>query len=194
MLFQEFDRLLFLASGGRTVYFGDLGQNSRTLLDYFESEGARKCDDHENPAEYMLEVVATNPTGHDWHQVWKDSSLKRAVDEELARKHVIGGQTNTVESDKGSSGEFATPFGNQLRLVTARVFQQYWRSPTYIWSKATLATLSSLWVPFLYSYSSRFGLTFLDLLVSPSSRVLRLSRGFRISFSRFFQCKPYSHH
>lgn len=41
MLFQQFDRLLFLAKGGRTVYFGDIGQESRTLLDYFEANGAQ---------------------------------------------------------------------------------------------------------------------------------------------------------
>ena len=49
MLFQQFDRLLFLAKGGRTVYFGDVGQGSRVLLDYFEAGGARKCGAAENP-------------------------------------------------------------------------------------------------------------------------------------------------
>jgi ATP-binding cassette subfamily G (WHITE) protein 2 (PDR) len=53
ILFQEFDRLLFLANGGRTVYFGDIGENSHTLLDYFELNGAEKCGDDDNPAEYM---------------------------------------------------------------------------------------------------------------------------------------------
>lgn len=48
LLFQEFDRLLFLAKGGRTVYFGDIGDQSRTLLDYFESNGARVCGASEN--------------------------------------------------------------------------------------------------------------------------------------------------
>lgn len=51
ILFQEFDRLLFLAKGGKTVYFGEIGDDSRTLLDYFESNGARRCEDEENPAE-----------------------------------------------------------------------------------------------------------------------------------------------
>lgn len=48
MLFQQFDRLLFLAKGGRTVYFGDIGKDSHTLLNYFESNGARKCGSSEN--------------------------------------------------------------------------------------------------------------------------------------------------
>lgn len=52
ILFQEFDRLLFLAKGGKTVYFGDIGKNSETLLNYFESHGADKCGENDNPAEY----------------------------------------------------------------------------------------------------------------------------------------------
>ena len=51
ILFQEFDRLLFLAKGGKTVYFGDIGKNSSTLLDYFESNGAERCGENDNPAE-----------------------------------------------------------------------------------------------------------------------------------------------
>lgn len=54
VLFQQFDRLLFLAPGGRTVYFGEIGPNSETMLGYFEAHGARKCDPKENPAEYAI--------------------------------------------------------------------------------------------------------------------------------------------
>jgi ATP-binding cassette, subfamily G (WHITE), member 2, PDR len=56
ILFQEFDRLLFLAAGGKTVYFGEIGENSKTLTGYFEQNGSRKFGPHENPAEVMLEV------------------------------------------------------------------------------------------------------------------------------------------
>lgn len=52
VLFQQFDRLLLLAPGGRTVYFGETGNNCETMLGYFEANGARKCDPKENPAEY----------------------------------------------------------------------------------------------------------------------------------------------
>jgi ATP-binding cassette subfamily G (WHITE) protein 2 (PDR) len=50
VLFQEFDRLLFLAKGGKTVYFSDVGKQSRTVIDYFEQNGGRHCEDDENPA------------------------------------------------------------------------------------------------------------------------------------------------
>lgn len=46
---QVFDKLLLLQKGGETVYFGDLGQNSTTLIDYFETNGSRKCHSDENP-------------------------------------------------------------------------------------------------------------------------------------------------
>lgn len=48
-LFQYFDRLLLLRKGGKTVYFGDLGENCKTLINYFEKKGARKCGEMENP-------------------------------------------------------------------------------------------------------------------------------------------------
>ena len=54
-LFERFDRLLMLKKGGQTVYFGDIGENSSTLLGYFERQGARPCGKEENPAEYILE-------------------------------------------------------------------------------------------------------------------------------------------
>lgn len=56
ILFQRFDRLLLLAKDGKTVYFGDIGRNSKTLMDYFERNGGPKCPPDANPAEHMLEV------------------------------------------------------------------------------------------------------------------------------------------
>lgn len=52
-----FDRLLLLKKGGQTVYFGNLGPNSITMLDYFESHGAYPCPSQHNPAEYILDVI-----------------------------------------------------------------------------------------------------------------------------------------
>lgn len=48
-LFQVFDRLLLLRKGGQTVYFGDIGRNSATLIQYFERNGAAPCGPEENP-------------------------------------------------------------------------------------------------------------------------------------------------
>jgi ATP-binding cassette subfamily G (WHITE) protein 2 (PDR) len=53
ILFQEFDRLLFLAKGGKTVYFVEAGESSKILTSYFERNGARSCGFKENPAQQM---------------------------------------------------------------------------------------------------------------------------------------------
>lgn len=51
LLFEYFDELILLMAGGRTVYHGELGEDSRTLLDYLEANGAEKCPPKTNPAE-----------------------------------------------------------------------------------------------------------------------------------------------
>ena len=56
MLFQRFDRLLLLAKGGKTVYFGEIGRNSQTLLNYFARNGGPRLPEGANPAEHMLNV------------------------------------------------------------------------------------------------------------------------------------------
>lgn len=48
-LFEVFDKLLLLRKGGQTVYFGDLGLQSSSVISYFERNGSRRCEDDENP-------------------------------------------------------------------------------------------------------------------------------------------------
>jgi hypothetical protein len=151
ILFQEFDQLLFLARGGKTVYFGPIGDNSRTLLDYFESYNARKCGDSENPAEFMLDVVnaRTNPQGEDWFDVWKQSKESQMVQAEIDRIHKEK-QAERSESEDSAGNEFAMPFWFQLYQVTYRVFQQYWRMPSYIISKWGLGIAAGLFIGFSF--------------------------------------------
>ncbi|PVI04434.1 ATP-binding cassette transporter ABC1 [Periconia macrospinosa] len=153
ILFQEFDRLLFLARGGRTVYFGEIGENSRILLDYFENNGARKCDDTENPSEYMIETVnkGKNDQGEDWHEVWKGSSLRNQCEQEIDKIHSEKQHEKVAGSDEAAgSTEFATPFTSQLAQVTFRVFQQYWRMPSYIMAKLILSVAAGLFIGFTF--------------------------------------------
>ena len=146
ILFQKFDRLLFLAKGGKTVYFGDIGHNSETLLSYFEGHGGRKCGPQENPAEYMLGIVGAGASGkstHDWPEIWKASEEYQGIQAELDRLHEAGSK-EAVAQTKGERDEFAMPFASQLYYVTQRVFQQYWRTPSYIFGKLILGLASAL--------------------------------------------------
>jgi len=56
ILFEHFDDLVLLKSGGRVVYAGELGQDSKKMRQYFEDKGGSKCPPDANPAEWMLEV------------------------------------------------------------------------------------------------------------------------------------------
>jgi ATP-binding cassette, subfamily G (WHITE), member 2, PDR len=150
VIFQEFDRLLFLAKGGKTVYFGDIGSDSRTLLDYFEAAGARHCAAEENPAEYMLEVVdAKKGSTQDWPTLWTASSEAAAVHKEIDR--IRGQSVESHDAIKAPAQTYAQPLRRQFALVLQRIAQQYWRTPSYIFGKLLLCVSSSIWV----------GLTFL---------------------------------
>jgi ABC-type multidrug transport system ATPase subunit len=152
VLFQAFDRLLFLAKGGKTVYFGDIGDNSRTLLDYFETNGGRQCGDDENPAEYMLEVVnkGQNDKGEDWHELWRGSPEREAVMQEMEAIHREKQQEPQAQGEAAKHTEFAMPLVTQVRIVTHRIFQQYWRMPSYILSKFALGIFAGLFIGFTF--------------------------------------------
>ncbi|KAI0129751.1 ABC-2 type transporter-domain-containing protein [Xylariales sp. AK1849] len=153
MLFQRFDRLLFLAKGGRTVYFGDIGENSRSMTSYFERNGASPCPHDANPAEWMLDAIGAAPGSHtdvDWFQTWRDSPESREVQAELQRLKDTAPAGSPPTEEKGTYREFAAGFFAQLFAVCHRVFQQYWRTPSYIYSKAVLCVLVALFIGFVF--------------------------------------------
>ncbi|KAF2192196.1 pleiotropic drug resistance protein, ABC superfamily [Zopfia rhizophila CBS 207.26] len=154
MLFQRFDRLLLLAKGGKTVYFGEIGHDSKILMDYFTRNGGPPCPNSANPAEHMLEVIGAAPGAHtniDWPAVWRNSKEYSAVRDELIRLREPVTQPSVVaDPDANSYRAFAAPFTTQLWEVAKRVFQQYWRTPSYIYSKALLCLVNALFIGFSF--------------------------------------------
>ncbi|GAB1193523.1 hypothetical protein APSETT444_002744 [Aspergillus pseudonomiae] len=143
MLFQRFDRLLLLAKGGKTVYFGEIGRESRVLMDYFTRNGGPALPPGSNPAEHMLEVIGAAPGAKseiDWPAVWRNSPEYQNVRHELSNLRALANQLSPVAdtNDRSSYAEFAAPFATQFVQVGLRVFQQYWRTPAYIYSKVLL--------------------------------------------------------
>ncbi|KAL1918569.1 uncharacterized protein VTP21DRAFT_2591 [Calcarisporiella thermophila] len=139
ILFEHFDRLLLLARGGKTAYFGDIGVNSRIMLDYFERNGGRICDQHENSAEYILEVIGAGASGkvsQDWTEVWKNSPERSAVLEEMGQltispQTVSNGNTFFVLGYPSEIREFATSTWVQIWEVYKRMNLCWWRDPYY---------------------------------------------------------------
>lgn len=154
LLVQNFDRLLFLAKGGKTVYFGAIGENASTLTGYFEKNGSHPCPPDANPAEWMLEVIGAAPgaiSTRDWPQVWMDSPERVAVRQELDDMQRELGQSTSSQAI--GFDEFAMPFTYQLKICLKRVFEQYWRTPTYIYSKIFLCGSSVCWHNFSWPRS-----------------------------------------
>eukprot|EP01113_Clastostelium_recurvatum_P049929 TRINITY_DN9334_c0_g1_i1.p1 TRINITY_DN9334_c0_g1~~TRINITY_DN9334_c0_g1_i1.p1 ORF type:complete len:1457 (-),score=443.50 TRINITY_DN9334_c0_g1_i1:94-4464(-) len=150
VLFEYFDRLLLLAKGGKTVYFGDIGPQSRIMLDYFERNGARHCEDHENPAEYILEAIGAGITGHtdkDWHDIWMASQQNADVERELEGM-------NQVPLKDGASlapaKEFATSPFYQTYELYKRFNIVFWRNPAYNAGRVFNALLVGLVVGFSF--------------------------------------------
>lgn len=131
--------------GGKTLYFGQLGDSSKTLINYFELNGARRCDQYENPAEWMLEVTSAAASSKgtlDWPAIWANSEERKEVKAELARMKETLSQQPVPVNDPDTIRPFAAPFGTQLWVVLTRVFQQYWRTPSYLYSKVALCLFS----------------------------------------------------
>ncbi|ORZ02812.1 ABC-2 type transporter-domain-containing protein [Syncephalastrum racemosum] len=137
ILFEHFDHLLLLVRGGKTAYYGEIGKDARTMIDYFENHGGPKCSPEANPAEYILEVVGAGTAGkakRDWADVWANSAEAKQLQDELEAIH--------EGADKNPSRQaltYATPFPTQFYHVFKRLSVAYWRASDY--NLARLATL-----------------------------------------------------
>ncbi|KAI0064587.1 hypothetical protein BV25DRAFT_1869256 [Artomyces pyxidatus] len=152
LLFESFDRLLLLGSGGNTIYFGDIGADSRVMREYFARYGA-PCPPNVNPAEYMLEAIGAGVTprigDREWKDIWVDSpEFQRAKYEIEEIKRVALARPQT---EKVVHSTYATPIWFQLKTVVQRNFIALWRSPEYVFTRLfshlTVSLLVSL--PFL---------------------------------------------
>ncbi|KAF8899244.1 ABC-transporter [Infundibulicybe gibba] len=125
LLFESFDRLLLLETGGETVYFGDIGQDSNIVRQYFARHGAH-CPPNVNPAEYMLEAIGAQV--QDEINAIKSNALAHPP------------------TNKQGMSTYATSFLYQLRVVVKRNNVALWRSPDYIFTRVFLCSFVSLFV------------------------------------------------
>ncbi|KAG0647786.1 abc multidrug transporter atrF [Hyphodiscus hymeniophilus] len=147
-LFAQFDNLLLLAKGGKTVYFGDIGDNGAVVKKYFARYDA-PCPKDTNPAEHMIDVVSGSLSqGRDWNKIWLESPEYEHTTEELDRiiNHAASKEPGT--SDDGF--EFAMPLWEQTKIVTQRMNVSLWRNTDYINNKFALHIGSALFNGFSF--------------------------------------------
>jgi ABC-type multidrug transport system permease subunit/ABC-type multidrug transport system ATPase subunit len=147
-LFSQFDTLLLLAKGGKTVYFGDIGDNGSVVKEYFGRYGAH-CPEEANPAEHMIDVVSGHLSqGRDWNEVWLASPEYVAVTNELDRMVEDAASKPALTVDDGH--EFAMPLWEQIKIVTHRSNVSLFRNTEYINNKIMLHISSALFNGFSF--------------------------------------------
>ncbi|KAJ5307581.1 ABC multidrug transporter atrF [Penicillium atrosanguineum] len=147
-LFAEFDTLLLLTKGGKTVYFGDIGDNGQTVKGYFERYGA-PCPSNTNPAEHMIDVVSGHLSqGKDWNQVWLESPEHSHAVKEL--DEIVSTAASKPPGTFDDGHEFATSIVEQTKLVTLRMSTALFRNTDYVNNKFALHIGSALFNGFSF--------------------------------------------
>ncbi|XP_024966212.1 pleiotropic drug resistance protein 3-like [Cynara cardunculus var. scolymus] len=151
-IFEAFDELILLKSGGRMIYCGPLGRHSSSVIEYLESiPGVPKIRDNYNPATWMLEVTSASmeaELGVDFAKIYSTSALYKS------NKEVV----NTLSKPPPGSKElyFPTRFPQngwgQFKACLWKQRLSYWRSPSY----NLMRSLHMLFASFI------FGLLFWD--------------------------------
>jgi ABC-type multidrug transport system ATPase subunit len=144
-IFNDFDSLLLLKRGGEVVYHGELGHESRCLIQYFERfESTPRIQPGENPATWMLTTIGAG-----------SSSSKKQFDYagsyEASKLHAqclatIDSITASANQDNLISFEslFATSRRTQVWSVLARAMKVYYRSPSYNLVRSVLSSVLAL--------------------------------------------------
>ena len=153
LLIQEFDMILALNPGGNTFYFGPVGENGSDVIRYFAARGIQ-CPPNKNVAEFILETAAkpqTSPDGRriKWNEEWKNSEENKGLIKEIQNIKEKRSQVGTSEEQRAGS-EFAAPVWLQTVELTKRMFVQYWRAPSYVYSKIFLAVVIGIFNGFTF--------------------------------------------
>ncbi|KAM5346373.1 hypothetical protein ACJ41O_009378 [Fusarium nematophilum] len=177
-LFENFDRLLLLQRGGRTVYFGDIGKDACILRDYLKRHGA-EAGPTDNVAEYMLEAIGAGSAPR----------AKEAIIR-MKRERQAAGSSGNPELEK----EYASPLGHQMKVVSRRMFRSFWRSPNYlftrVFSHVTVALITGL--TYLNLDDSRSSLQYkvfviFQVTVLPALIITQVEVMFHIKRALFFR-------
>uniref|UniRef100_M4BGL5 ABC transporter domain-containing protein n=1 Tax=Hyaloperonospora arabidopsidis (strain Emoy2) TaxID=559515 RepID=M4BGL5_HYAAE len=154
-VFYLFDNLLLLKRGGETVFFGELGEKCRKLINYFEAiPDVAPLPKGYNPATWMLEVIGAGVNhaagSTDFVSLFKQSEEKHILDANLAKEGVTIPSPDYPEmmfTEKRAASSWT-----QARFLVGRFMNMYWRTPSY--------NLTRFIVTFLLALV--FGLLFFD--------------------------------
>lgn len=130
-IFEAFDELLLLKRGGEVIYAGELGHQSKHLVEYFEAvPGIPKISEDYNPATWMLEV--TDPDmelqlGMNFADHYRQSDLYRRNKDLVKELSVPPPGSKPLVFPT----EYPLTTFQQLKTTLWKQKLTYWRSPDY---------------------------------------------------------------
>ncbi|CAK4517617.1 unnamed protein product [Aphanomyces euteiches] len=145
-VFEMFDSLLLLKRGGETVFYGDLGDKSSHLMEYFmRIPGTPEMAPGYNPATWMLEVIgagvetkSANTT--DYVQVFQNSEEYKHLQAALAA-HT---QPRADVPEMNFSSKRAAANDVQFKYLLQRFMRMYWRTPSYNYTRVMLSVFLAI--------------------------------------------------
>ncbi|KVI07937.1 AAA+ ATPase domain-containing protein [Cynara cardunculus var. scolymus] len=130
-IFESFDELILMKTGGQIIYAGPLGQHSHKLVEYFEAiSGVPKIRNGYNPATWMLEVTSSAAETHlkiDYAEIYSNTSLYQG-NQELIRELST---PSSGSKDLSFSAKYAQSFIVQCKACLWKQHWSYWRNPQY---------------------------------------------------------------
>ncbi|KAH7833592.1 hypothetical protein Vadar_007950 [Vaccinium darrowii] len=142
-IFETFDELVVLKTGGRIIYSGPLGQHSTSVIKYFEDiSGVPKIINNYNLATWILEVTfstAEAELGIDFAQVYKNSIIYQNN-----KALIITLSTPLDSKELHFTTRFSQTGWGQFRSCLWKQHLSYWRSPSYNLMRFLFLLISSL--------------------------------------------------
>jgi ABC-type multidrug transport system ATPase subunit len=137
-VFEQFDDLILLKTGGNVVFFGELGHESNKLVTYFEERGAKPIERQENPAAWVLRAFAGEQTSYkDWAELYKSSEQFSTVKKQIAAIR----DSSDAKKKVTFSSTFSTPQFERIRLMCGRMSTIYRRSAPYNMTRIVVSIL-----------------------------------------------------
>ncbi|PUZ75756.1 hypothetical protein GQ55_1G232600 [Panicum hallii var. hallii] len=143
-IFEAFDELILMKSGGKMIYSGPVGECSSKVIEYFEKiPGVPKIKSNCNPATWMMDVTSTSmEVQHNinFAILYEESSLHRDTEELVERLSIpIPNSENLCFSHR-----FPQNGWTQLKACLWKQNITYWRSPEYNLRRIMMPVISAL--------------------------------------------------
>eukprot|EP00250_Pteridium_aquilinum_P018469 c24104_g2_i1 orf=1121-3331(+) len=130
-IFEAFDELLLLKTGGQVIYAGPLGPQSCHLVDYFQAiPGIRKIKQGYNPAAWMLDISSPSEEsrlGIDFAELYRNSTLYQK-NQALVKEQSV---PLPGSKDLFFATIYAQNFLQQCMACLWKQYWSYWRNPYY---------------------------------------------------------------